>query len=158
MPVEPTAHHLAIPHLANHRPRHYRPSPGRRDGLSRDGGQPFCVDAARRPLHEDTILRGEDVEHLEADVGEGRNEALVGGGTRGARIGVVCDTVAAFTVRVVSRVGRSGDAPATNTSDLGVEGIAERDLSPRKSTMLFPIHPTSESVCMKIGEGVGGFF
>ena len=35
--------------------------------------------AARRPLDEDAISFGDDAEHLEADVGEGRDEALVVG-------------------------------------------------------------------------------
>jgi hypothetical protein len=47
--------------------------------VSRDGGQPFGVGAARRPPHEDAISLGDDAQHLEADIGEGRHEALMVG-------------------------------------------------------------------------------
>src|SRR3712207_1867370 len=75
--MEPPAYDLASTHLNEHRARHRRPTPLRGDGLSRDGGQPFGVDAAPLPLDEDVIAISEDVEHLEVDVGEGRDEALV---------------------------------------------------------------------------------
>jgi hypothetical protein len=52
------------------------------DGLPRDCGQPFGVGAAARPLDEDAISLGDDAEHLEADVREGRHEALVIGDAR----------------------------------------------------------------------------
>src|SRR5215208_5072341 len=77
IPVAPLAYDLAIPHLGKRRPRHRHTSPGRGDGLSSHGSQPFGVGAARSPLDEDVITLGEDVEYLEVDVWKGRHEALV---------------------------------------------------------------------------------
>ena len=57
-----------------------------------------------------------------------------GDASRGVRIGVISGALAVFAVGAVSWVGRSGNALATNTSDLGVDGIAEWGLgSPRKT-------------------------
>ena len=58
-----------------------------------------------------------------------------GDATRGVRIGV-CGAVAVFTVGAVSWAGRSENAPATSTSDLGVEGIAEQGVLLRNTMLL----------------------
>jgi hypothetical protein len=39
-------------------------SPGRGDGLSRDGSKAFGVGTTRHPVDEDVISLGEDVQHL----------------------------------------------------------------------------------------------
>jgi Na+/proline symporter len=56
-----------------------------------------------------------------------------GDATRGVRIGVICGAVAVLAVGAVSRYGRWVNDPVTNTSDLGMDGIAEQGLgSPQK--------------------------
>src|SRR5215211_1339727 len=64
IPVGPLTHDLAIPNLGKQRPRHPHSSPGRGNGLSRDGSKPFGVGTARRPVDEDVISLGDDVQHL----------------------------------------------------------------------------------------------
>src|SRR5918994_206715 len=75
--VTPKAYDLAVPNLGKQRARHPHPSPGWGDGLSRDGSKALGVGTAPSPVDEDVIALGEDVQHLEVDVGEGRHEALV---------------------------------------------------------------------------------
>lgn len=61
----------------------------------------------------------------------------------GIAIGVIYGTAAAFASGAVVRaIGRSGNAPVTNTRDLGRDVIAEHAM-PSKNTTLFSIHPTS---------------
>src|SRR5215217_5208413 len=96
--VTPKAYNLAIPHLGEQRARDPHSSPGRGDGLSRDGSKPFGVGTACRPVDEDVIALGEDVQHFEVDVGEGCHEALVVPYTLGLvqgdrHTGMFCDVV-----------------------------------------------------------------
>ena len=49
---------------------------------------------------------------------------------RGILIGVICGSAAAFTFgAVLTAMGRSGNTPPTNTSDLGLDMIAEQGSS-----------------------------
>src|SRR5919112_1656478 len=75
--VTPKAYDLPIPHLGEQRARDPHSSPGRGDGLSREGSKTFGVGTTRTPMDEDEIALGEDVQHFEVDVGEGCHEALV---------------------------------------------------------------------------------
>ena len=77
IPVAPLACDLAFPYLGEQRPRHPHSSPDRGDGLSREGSKPFGVGTAPTPENADVIAFGEDVQHLEVDVGEGSHEALL---------------------------------------------------------------------------------
>src|SRR5215213_8739458 len=57
--VTPKAYDLAIPHLGEQRARYPHSSPGRGDGLSRDGSKTFGVGTTRTPMDEDEIALGE---------------------------------------------------------------------------------------------------
>src|SRR5919112_5926403 len=75
--VTPKAYDLAIPHLGEQRARDPHSSPGRGDGLSREGSKTFVMGTTRHPVDEDVISLGENVQHFEVNVGKGCYEALV---------------------------------------------------------------------------------
>ena len=56
---------------------------------------------------------------------------------RGTLIGVICGSVAALTFgAVLTAIGRRGNAPAANTSDLGMDTIAEQGMPLRNKMLL----------------------
>ena len=56
--VTPKVYDFAIAHLGEQRARDPYSSPGRGDGLSRDGSKPLGVGTAPRPVGEDVIALG----------------------------------------------------------------------------------------------------
>src|SRR5215217_1347677 len=75
--TKPLKTFFSISNLGKQCARDPHSSPGRGDSLSRDGSKALGVGTAPTPVDEDVIALGEDVQHLEVDVGEGRHEALV---------------------------------------------------------------------------------